>query len=445
MCHAVLDADENEAELDPGFWQEVAHGFAGEGRRTLALAMKICDPEHCALNENDVNEGLILLGMVALEDPPREEAIEAVRVCQEAGIVVKMITGDHLTTALAIGRQLGIGDGKTGMDGAHFDSHDEEDIPRIASEIDVFARFSPDNKLSLVRGLRKLKEVSAMTGDGVNDAPALRTADVGVAMGRSGTEAAREASEIVLADDNFSTIAGAVLTGRAIYDNIRKSLLFILPTNGGQSLLIIAAVLAGFSLPVTPVQILWVNMVTAVTLALALVFEPPEPGIMKRPPRPPNEPILTAFLIWRVFFVSLLIMGATFWVFFQHLEMELPLDTARTAAVNTVIACQVFYLYNCRHLLLPVLTRKGLTGNLWVPGAIVLIIVFQAGFTYLPAMQHLFGSTALAASSWLMILAVSLPLFFVVEVEKWLIRTFFNPLERKNDTTPGEPIDVNSR
>ena len=427
MCEEALGDKGESGGLDTDRWREAVDEFGREGQRTIALAMKSRDSSRTTLDESDVASGLTLLGLVALEDPPRQEAIEAVSECHGAGIRVKMITGDHLGTALAIGRQLGIGDGSKGLEGAHFEACQAEDVPKVARDTDVFARFSPEHKLTLVRGLREGKEITAMTGDGVNDAPALRSADVGVAMGRSGTEAAREASEIVLADDNFATIATAVRTGRAIYDNIRKSLLFILPTNGGQSLLILAAVAAGLALPVTPVQILWVNMVTAVTLALALAFEPPEKGIMERPPRPPGEPILTPFLIWRIGLVSVLILVATFTMFNWHMQAGLPLEVARTAAVNTVIACQVFYLYNCRYLLLPVFNLQGLSGNPWVPGAIILIVLLQAGFTYLPPMQLLFGTTPLPLESWLGILAVSLPILFLVEGEKAILRRRARP------------------
>jgi len=422
LCKEALDADGNRVQVDASAWEDTLEHFSGQGQRTLALAMKECTADKRNLGESDVESGLVLLGVVSLEDPPRQEAIEAVRDCQRAGIRVKMITGDHLGTAMAIGRQMGIGDGRKGMSGSEFQKHRDEDLVDFVGETDIYARFSPEDKLRLVRALREQKQVTAMTGDGVNDAPALRSADVGVAMGRKGTETAREASEIVLADDNFATIASAVRIGRAIYDNIRKSLLFILPTNGGQALLILVAVLLGLSLPVTPVQVLWVNMVTAVTLALALAFEPAEPDVMQRPPRPPGEVILTPFLVWRVVFVSLLILAATFWVFHWHLQQGLAIEVARTAAVNTVVACEIFYLFNCRFLTRSIFCRDGLFGNPWVPAAIGLVIVLQAGFTWLPFMQHLFQTEALGLQSMGLILAVSLPVLFIVELEKWLLR-----------------------
>ena len=427
MCRGVCLEDGGDGPIDARSWEEVVHNYARQGRRTLAFAMKRVDPQHTVLKQEDAEEGLVLLGLIALEDPPRDEAIKAVSECREAGIRVKMITGDHLGTALAIGEQLGLRNTRKGMTGADFQQLDEDGIAAAAVEIDVFARFSPENKLTLVQALQKNNQITAMTGDGVNDSPALRSADVGVAMGRGGTEAAREASEVVLADDNFATIAGAVRTGRGVYDNIRKSLMFILPTNGGQALLILAAVVAGLTLPVTPVQVLWVNMVTAVTLALALTMEPTEPNVMRRPPRPPAEPIFTPFLSWRVIFVSFLILAATLSVFNLHIQDGMGIETARTAAVNTVIACQIFYLYNCRHMVEPILSYRGLTENPWVPGTIGIIVVLQLLFTYLPPMQTLFGTTGLTGTTWLMILSVSLPLLFIVELEKFVIRRWSQP------------------
>ncbi|MDQ2068826.1 cation-transporting P-type ATPase [Natronospira bacteriovora] len=422
LCRKALGSDGEPVDLDHDSWEDTLKHFSEQGQRTLALAMKSCASDKRSLEESDVETGLVLLGVVGLEDPPRKEAIDAVRDCQQAGIRVKMITGDHLGTAMAIGRQMGIGDGRKGMSGGDFQKHRDEELADFVERTDIYARFSPEDKLRLVRALREQKQVTAMTGDGVNDAPALRSADVGVAMGQKGTETAREASEIVLADDNFATIASAVRIGRGIYDNIRKSLLFILPTNGGQAMLILVAVMLGLSLPVTPVQVLWVNMVTAVTLALALAFEPAEPDVMQRPPRPPGEPILTPFLVWRVVFVSFLILAATFWVFHWHLDQGYAIEVARTAAVNTVVACEIFYLFNCRYLTRTVFARGGLFGNPWVPGAILLVMALQAGFTWLPFMQQLFQTEALSRESMTLILAVSLPVLFVVELEKWLMQ-----------------------
>jgi magnesium-transporting ATPase (P-type) len=262
---------------------------------------------------------------------------------------VKMITGDHAGTATAIGREMGIiDDDHAAATGAALEAASDEELRRLVDEHDVFARTSPEHKLRLVQALQANGDVVAMTGDGVNDAPALKRADVGVAMGIKGTEATKEAAEIVLADDNFASIERAVEEGRTIYDNLRKAILFILPTNGAESLVILSAVAFGLVLPLTPVQILWVNMITAVTLALALAFEPPEPGVMRRPPRDPRASILDGVFLWRIVFVSVLIGGATISVFLVEQHLGLPLDLARTMAVNTLVFGQVFYLFNTR-------------------------------------------------------------------------------------------------
>lgn len=427
MCELELGGGGDARPLDREHWEETARELAASGQRTLALAMREVEAERTVLDYRDAEQRLVLLGVVGLEDPPRPEAVEAVAECLAAGIRVKMITGDHLGTALSIGARMGIGDGVRGMTGTEFERLHGEEIPRAAAEVDVFARFSPENKLMLVQALRAAGEVTAMTGDGVNDAPALRNADIGIAMGRKGTETAREAAEIVLADDNFASIARAVKAGRRIYDNIRKSLLFILPTNGGEAMLIIAAVLAGLQLPITPLQILWVNMVTAVTLALALVFEHNEPGIMKRPPRRPGGGIVDGMLLWRICLVSLLILGATLTVFGWHIADGRSVATARTAAVNAVVMCEILYLFNTRHFRDSVLNLKGLIGNPWVPGAAGVVLALQVGFTYLPPMQSLFDTMALGPDSWLVIMAASVPLLFVVEAEKALLRWRWKP------------------
>jgi magnesium-transporting ATPase (P-type) len=287
----------------------------------------------------------------------------------------------------------------------------------------VYARVDPEHKLLLVRLLQEQDLIVAMTGDGVNDAPALKRADVGTAMGHNGTEAAKEASEMVLADDNFASIAHAVEEGRTVYDNLKKAILFILPTNGGEALIILAAILFGFhQLPLTPVQILWVNMITAVTLALALAFEPPEKNVMQRPPRDAHEPVLTTHLIWRVAFVSVILMIGTFGLFLWEMEQNIGIEHARTVAVNTLVMFEIFYLFNSRYITASVFNWEGLTGNRYVLIAIGILIIFQLGFTYLPALQSLFGTTAIDFNIWLRILLVSSSVLLLVELEKYFVR-----------------------
>ncbi len=305
MC-AHQRAIDGDQPLDRKYWLTRIEEMAQQGQRVLAIAVKPVSYEQMELSFSDVENELTLLGMFGLIDPPREEAIEAVQTCGMAGIRVKMITGDHAATARAIARQLKLMNTDDVLTGQELEGMSEDELRQRVQDVDVYARVNPEHKLLLVRLLQEWGLVVAMTGDGVNDAPALKRADVGIAMGQNGTEAAKEAAEMVLADDNFASIAHAVEEGRTVYDNLKKAILFILPTNGGEALIILAAILFGFhQLPLTPVQILWVNMITAVTLALALAFEPPEQKVMRRPPRDAHEPVLTPHLIWRVAFVSI--------------------------------------------------------------------------------------------------------------------------------------------
>ena len=410
------------APLDHHSWHKRMDVIAGRGQRLLAVAVKETPADHRELNFADLEGGMTLLGLFGIIDPAREEAIEAVVRCQSAGIRVKMITGDHAVTAQAIGRELGIGKGKKALAGHELQTMNDTELQRAVREVDVFARTSPEHKLRLVTALQANNEVVAMTGDGVNDAPALKRADVGIAMGIKGTEAAKDAAEMVLADDNFASIAHAVEEGRTVYDNLAKAILFILPTNGGQAFTIVAAILLGLVLPLTPVQVLWVNMVTAVTLALALAFEPTEPGVMRRPPREPGTPLLSGFLLWRVIFVSILLVIGTFGHFLWMREHGADIELARTVAINTLVMGQVFYLFNSRYILEPVLNRAGLFGSRAVLIAVAILLVLQLLFTYAPPLQLLFGTTAIGLVEWGRILVFAVALFLLVEVEKLLLR-----------------------
>lgn len=413
--------DGSDAPVDIRYWQEKIELTAGRGQRLIAVAfLSLVEGKH-QLAFSDVAEGLTLLGMFGIIDPPRAEAIEAVETCRSAGIKVKMITGDHALTARAIGRELGIGKGGKAVTGDELESMGDDKLKETVKAHDVFARVSPEHKLKLVKALQGNGEVVAMTGDGVNDAPALKMADVGVAMGIKGTEVSKEAAEMVLADDNFASIANAVEEGRTVYDNIKKSIAFILPTNGGEAGTIIAAVFSGMMLPITPVQILWVNMVTAVTLALSLAFEPSEADIMKRPPRAPDEPLLSPFLIWRILFVSTIIVFGTFGVFVWDRSNGVAIEEARTVAVNTLVMFEVFYLINTRYLRRSVLSFDGLFGNRYALAAIALVLVLQALFTYLPMMQKLFGTTPIGLSDWVRITLIASSVFVLVEAEKYLL------------------------
>jgi magnesium-transporting ATPase (P-type) len=418
-------------------WIERIDACAAEGYRMLAFAEKRADGQ-TALGHEDVRGGLTLLGAVGLMDPPREEAIAAVAECQRAGIRVVMITGDHALTARSIGARLGIGDGGRAVTGKDIEAADDDALLDIIRQHDIIARASPEHKLRLVRALQSLDEVVAMTGDGVNDAPALKQADIGVAMGIKGTEAAKSAAEMVLADDNFASIRTAVEEGRTVYDNLKKTILFILPTNGAEALMVITAVAFALpELPITPVQILWVNMVTAVTLALALAFEPPEPNIMARPPRGRGDPILSRYLLSRIGYVSVIVAAACIGLFLLELNAGAPADRARTVAVNALVTAEAFYLFNCRFVWRSSIGARSLTGNNAVHIAVGVLVLLQLAFTYLPLMNTWFGSAPVKPIDWLWCLVLGAGVFSVVEVEKAVGRRRQRRLAGRGDPGSG--------
>ncbi len=422
MCPKQRQAGGDNA-IDTEQWVERMEAMAAAGQRVLAVAVKPAQPHRFELDFADVHGDLTLLGLLGLMDPPREEAIAAVHACHEAGIRVKMITGDHATTARAIARRVGLGNPEEALTARELDKLDDAALQQRVTTVDVYARVTPEHKLRLVQLLQREGAVVAMTGDGVNDAPALKRADVGIAMGMNGTEAAKEAAEMVLADDNFASIANAVEEGRTVYDNLKKAILFILPTNGGEALVVLGAILLGFhEFPLTPVQILWVNMITAVTLALALAFEPPEPGVMARPPRNARQPVLTPLFLWRIGYVSVILMAGTFGLFLWEQHGGAPIEEARTVAVNTLVMFEIFYLFNSRYMTAPVLNREGLLGNRYVLYAVGVLILFQLAFTYFPPLQTLFGTAAIDADVWMRIVLVAVSVLFIVELEKVMVR-----------------------
>ncbi len=406
--------------LDLAFWEKQIDALGGQGLRVLAAASREVKEGKSDLTIGDLDKDLVFLGLVGIIHP-RPEAIEAIEV-EQAGIRVKMITGDHAGTATAIGREMGITENPKAVTGAELEAASDEDLRRIVHDSDIFARTSPEHKLRLVQALQANNEVVAMTGDGMNDAPALKRADVGVAMGIKGTEATKEAAEIVLADDNFASIERAVEEGRTIYDNLQKAILFILPTNGAQSLVILVAVLLGLDLPLSPVQILWANMVTAVTLSLALAYEPSEPGLMRRPPRRPGAPILGEHALWRIVLVSLLIGGATIAVFLFEEHKGYSIEMAQTMAVNTLVLGQVFYLFNSRFLRESSLRLDLLFTNRVVWIAISVLAVLQLLFVYVPFLNLWFHSAPIPARDWLLPIGIGFAIFLAVEAEKAILR-----------------------
>ncbi len=427
MC-SLQRINGGEQSLDKSYWLDCIEELAAQGQRVLAIAVKRVDFEHMELSFGDVENNLVMLGMFGLIDPPRDEAVVAVEACRNAGIRVKMITGDHAATARAIAEQLELENSRDVLTGQDLELMSDADLRGRVKEVDVYARVSPEHKLRLVQMLQAEGWIVAMTGDGVNDAPALKRADVGTAMGHAGSEAAKEAAEMVLADDNFASIVHAVEEGRTVYDNLKKAILFILPTNGGEALVILAAIVMGFKeLPLTPVQILWVNMITAVTLALSLAFEPPEKNVMRRPPRKAKEPLLTSHLVWRIAFVAIILMSGTFGLFIWELGRGHSVEMARTVAVNTLVMFEIFYLFNSRYISASIFSWEGFSGNRYVLVAIGVLVIFQLGFTYLAPLQGLFGTAAIDLGMWLRILLVSSTVLFLVEFEKMIVRR----LERK--------------
>ncbi|WP_371348509.1 HAD-IC family P-type ATPase [Ancylobacter sp. IITR112] len=405
-----------------GAWEAAIDRAAAAGERLLGFAMKRLAAAPARLSFADIGEGFSFLGLVGFIDPPRPEAVAAISECRSADIGVKMITGDHAATAGAIAHQLGLAENPVVATGAEVDAVSDADLVAMATRTSVFARTSPENKLRIVRALQSTGAVVAMTGDGVNDAPSLRQADVGIAMGRKGTEAAKQAAEVVLLDDNFASIVAAVKEGRTVYDNIRKMIAWTLPTNGGEVLAVIGAILFGLAMPMSAAQILWINLATSATLGLALAFEPTEPGVMERPPRPPRAGLLTRFMLWRVVLVSVLFTLISFAVFFHSLWRGQELEMARTLVVNTLVVMEIFYLFNVRFLHMRSLTWRGALGTPAVLLALAAVVAGQFAFTYLPVMQAIFDTRPVALLDGVMIIAIGVGLMVVLEGEKLLLR-----------------------
>lgn len=418
-CSNAFDKQLQTVPLDTESLHKQVEAMAAQGLRVLAFAR--CNHGDDAVQHHEVEAGLTFVGLQAMIDPPRPEAAVSIAACYQAGIQVKMITGDHPITALAIARQLGMRQTERVITGAELEAIDESDYPQLVEQCAVYARIAPEQKLQLVKALQSRQHVVAMTGDGVNDAPALKQANIGVAMGLGGTEVAKEAAAMILTDDNFATIEAAVEEGRGVFDNLVKFIAWTLPTNLGEGLVITAAVFANVALPITPLQILWINMTTAVLLGLMLSFEPKEPGLMQRQPRNPEKPILTRHLVFRICLVGVLLLAGAFGLFEYTLSQGRSLAEARSVAVNVFVFCELSYLFNCRSLNYSMF-HVGVFSNLWVIFGVISMTLLQMLFTYWPPMQALFGSAAITVEDWLGILAAAFIVYAMVGLEKLLWR-----------------------
>jgi magnesium-transporting ATPase (P-type) len=420
MCEEQRGAASGTEPLNQAYWHEKAEGIAAQGQRVLAFAVRSVTPEHTVLEFSDVEGTLILIGLVGLIDPPRSEAIEAISECHGAGIRVKMITGDHKGTAAAIGKQIGLQNPDNVLTGLDLDAMNDAALATAVLETDIFARTSPEHKLRLVMALQSNGMTVAMTGDGVNDAPALKRADAGIAMGMKGSEAAKEAAELVLADDNFASIVTAVREGRTVYDNIKKVISWTLPTNAGEAMVIIVALLFGLTLPVSPIQILWINLITASTLGLALAFEPTEADTMRRPPRPKNEPILTGQLTWQIVLASVLFFCGVFGLYYYSIGKGYSIELARTIVLNTLVMMEIFYLFFIRNIYGTSLSWKAVRGTKVVWATIAVVTVAQLAITYLAPLQKIFATEAVPFFDGVLIFGVGVSLFAIIETEKQL-------------------------
>jgi cation-transporting P-type ATPase F len=423
-CDTIAVGDGSTGPLDRDAIIAATERLASQGRRVLAFALRRVPAATEGIDHDDLEGGMTFLGLQGMIDPPRPEAVDAVSACHHAGISVRMITGDHPVTAHAIAEQLGISsphDDRPAVTGGELELMNDSALAAAVEHSTVFARVSPEQKLRLVDALQAAGAVVAMTGDGVNDAPALKQADIGVAMGQKGTDAAKDASDMVLTDDNFASIRAAIEEGRGVFDNLVKFIAWTLPVNLGQALVVITAVVLGRTLPITPVQILWINMSTAILLGLTLAFEPKEPGIMSRPPRDPTVPILTPAIITRIVVVGTMLVIGAFGLFLYERRIGASIESARTVAINTFVVVETAYLFNCRSLTRR-LSEVGWFSNRWIWGGSAVMLSAQLAMTYAPPVQAVFGTEGISAAAWLRIGAVAGATSAVVLFERWLRR-----------------------
>jgi cation-transporting ATPase F len=424
--HDMLLDDGKTGPLDADAIRATAEAMAARGMRVLAIARRLTHAGHEKLEPAHVAGDLTFVGLQGMMDPPRKEAIESVAKCQAAGVQVKMITGDHVITAKAIAGQLGLkspaGGDLAAVTGRDLEQTPDDQLPDIAESTSVFARVAPEQKLKLVRALQQRGHVVAMTGDGVNDAPALKQADIGVAMGIAGTEVAKGAADMLLTNDNFSSIEAAVEEGRGVFDNLTKFIVWTLPTNAGEGLIILAAILLGTALPVQPLHILWINMSTAILLGLMLVFEPKEKNLMQRPPRDPKVPILTTPLLLRIALVTGIMLAGAFGLFlFERRVLGTDLAHAQTVVLNVIVFVEMAYLLNCRSLRHSMF-HLGVFTNPWIFIGIGLMIAAQLLITYTPILNQIFHTQPIGSAEWIRVLGIAALTYFAVGTEKWLRR-----------------------
>ncbi len=418
MCHNQRSINGTVESLNKDYWNKEIETIAALGQRVLAFAVRSVKPEHTVLLHHEITGTLTLLGVVGMIDPPRSEAITAVAQCRSAGIRVKMITGDHAKTAAAIAKQIKLQNPNTVLTGIELDSMNDVALKEAIINCDIFARTSPEHKLRIVMALQSHDMIVAMTGDGVNDAPALKRADAGIAMGKKGSEAAKEASELVLADDNFTSIVAAVQEGRTVYDNIKKVISWTLPTNAGEAMTIIVALLFGITIPLTPIQILWVNLITTVTLGIALAFEPMEENTMHRPPRPRNEPLIGSELVWHIILVSILFLCGVFAIFNYALDRGYSINLARTIALNTLVVLEIFHLFFIRNIYGTSLTWQAVCGTKLIWAVVIIIVIAQFSITYLTPLQVIFATESISFFDGVLIISVGVAMFAIIEIEK---------------------------
>ncbi|MGB3688993.1 MAG: HAD-IC family P-type ATPase [Jannaschia helgolandensis] len=415
MCKTQR-GDGADVPLDQDYWQGEAHLIASKGQRVLAFAMRDATVDGFGSDQPDGE--FTLIGLVGMIDPPRPEAIGAIEECHAAGITVKMITGDHAGTASAIGQQIGLRNPTSVLTGADLDARSDADLAQAVLDTNIFARTSPENKLRLVTVLQAHGLTVAMTGDGVNDAPALKRADVGIAMGVKGSDAAKETAVLVLADDNFASIAAAVSEGRTVYDNLRKTIGFELPTSFGEAGAITIALILGLALPVSPLQVLWINLITGITLGLALAFEPTEPGTMQRPPRARETPLLDATLGWHIVLVSVLFVLAVFGIGAYATAKGYPHALSQTLAMNLLVVLEIFHLFFIRNIFGTSLTWASAKGTRVIWTCLALIVPAQFIVTYWSAAQQVFGTRAVSVVDGSVIIAIGVAFFAILEAEK---------------------------